>query len=214
MTGSYTLYGRLGSGSSACEAMLALTGLPHEIVDFERWEKGAPPAELLAANPLGQVPALILPNGRVMTESAAITLFLADLAPQAHLAPAPTDMGRARYLRWMVYLAANSYMTALRFYYPERYTTSVEGIESVRQSAIKRDAAEWEVLAGAIEEGPFILGGTICAADIYAAMLLSWQLDIAETFRAFPGLRRLYAAVVANSVIASVWKKHDMPLSV
>ena len=61
----YKLYGRPGSGSAACEAVLALSGLPHEIIDLERWPLGGAPAEILAISPLGQVPALVLPNGSV-----------------------------------------------------------------------------------------------------------------------------------------------------
>ena len=68
MTGVYKLYGRPGSGSGVCEAVLALSGLPHEIIDLDRWGNAAPPAELLAVNALGQIPALVMPDGRTMTE--------------------------------------------------------------------------------------------------------------------------------------------------
>ncbi len=211
MTGAFKLYGHPGSGSGACEAVLALSGLPHEIIDLERWGQGSAPADLLAISPLGQVPALVLPDGSVMTESAAICLYLADLAPDAMLAPLPGDPLRPRYLRWMVYLAANNYMTALRFYYPDRHTTTQGGADGVKAAAIQRASVEWSVFAEAIGKGPYVLGENMSAADIYAAMLMSWDLNMEALFKAHPVLNRLYAALADCPKIAPVWVRHDMP---
>ena len=211
MTGGFKLYGRPGSGSGACEAILALSGLPHEIIDLGRWEQGGAPAELLAISPLGQVPALVLPDGSAMTESAAICLYLADIAPDAKLAPLPSDPLRARYLRWMVYLAANNYMTALRFYYPERFSTHDDGGVSVKAAALERSAFEWSVFGDALGGGPFVLGNKMSAADLYAAVLISWDLDVQALFTRHPSLKMLYAAVASHPKIASVWRRHDMP---
>jgi glutathione S-transferase len=210
MTGKYKLYGREGSGSSVCEAMLELTGLPYEIIDLKRWEKDAAPAELLALNPLGQIPALILPGGGVMTESAAITLFLADLAPSASLAPTLNDSHRARYLRWMAYLAANSYMTARRFYYPERYSANPSGAAGIKAAAIKQWDQEWLTFSHALAHGPYILGGQMCAADLYAAMLISWDLDIEALLKRHPNLKVLYDGVVSHPRLAEIWKRHGV----
>jgi GST-like protein len=49
-----------------------------------------------------QVPTLVPQGGEVMTESAAILLYLADAYPQAHLAPLATKPLRRQYLRWRV----------------------------------------------------------------------------------------------------------------
>jgi glutathione S-transferase len=210
MTGGYRLYGRPGSGSGVCEAVLAISGLAFEIADLERWGKAAPPAELLAVNPLGQIPTLVLPDGSAMTESAAITLYVADLVPETGLAPPLTDPRRARYLRWMIYLAANSYMTVLRIYYPERFSTHNDGGTSVKEAALERSAFEWSVFADALGDGPFILGNQMCAADIYAAMLVSWDLDQNALFMRHPNLQRLCAELARHPDIKPVWQRHGM----
>jgi glutathione S-transferase len=210
MTGKYKLYGRPGSGSSVCEAMLVLTGLPHEIIDLERWVRGAAPAEFLEISPLGQVPALVLPDGSIMTESAAISLYLADLTPEAGLSPPITDPRRARYLRWMVYLAANSYMTALHIYYPERYSTHDDASAGVKAAALDRNSFEWSVFASGLADGPFVLGDQMSAADIYAAMLLSWDLDMAALFKRHPNLQRLFDRVAKHPRIKPVWQRHGI----
>ena len=62
MSGTYTLLGRPGTGSGACEAVLALSGLPYTVKDIDKLPDGSAPADLLAINPLGQVPVLVLPD--------------------------------------------------------------------------------------------------------------------------------------------------------
>ena len=190
--------------------MLAIGGFAHEIIDLERWGEGGAPAELLAVNPLGQVPTLVLPDGGVMTESSAIILYLADLAPEAKLAPPMAHPLRGRYLRWMAYLAANSYMTALRFYYPERFTSDSSGGEAVKLAAVERAALEWCVFSDALAKGPFILGREMCAADLYAAMLLSWDLDMDALFKRHPNLQNLYEMAALHPGVAPVWQRHGV----
>jgi glutathione S-transferase len=59
-------------------------------------------AEYLAINPMGKVPA-IQHGDELITEQVAIFLYLADLYPEANLAPKIGDPLRGSYLRWMVY---------------------------------------------------------------------------------------------------------------
>lgn len=208
----YTLYGRPGSGSGACEAMLALAGAPHEIVDLLKRPDGSLPDDIFRVNPLGQVPVLTLPDGTTMTESAAICLYLADMFPEVGLAPASGDPDRAAYLRWMVYLAANIYMTDLRFFYPDRYTTEEAGASGVQEAAALRVAVEWTVFAEGLGDKPFILGSRLSAADIYAAMLVSWVEPLDAFFAQHPNLAAHYRRVAAVPVIADVWRRHGMPI--
>jgi glutathione S-transferase len=209
MSGVYKLYGRVGSGSSVCEAMLALTDLPHELIEIERW-KGKPPAELLAVNPLGQIPALVLPDASVMTESAAILLHLADITPEAKLAPLPSSPERSRYLRWMVYLATNNYMTSLRVYYPERYSTEPNAAAGIKAAALDRCILEWSTFSQALGVGPYILGNDICAVDLYTAMLISWDRDVEALLKRHPNLKVLYDGITSHPRLQSIWKHHGV----
>lgn len=206
------LYGRPGSGSGAIEAVIRLVGVDCEIVDLPPWPDGEPPAELLAINPLGQVPTLVLDNGTIMTESAAICVHLADLHPSAALSPALAAPERADFLRWMFYLSANIYMTELRFFYPHRYTADLSGADDVRDAANARALIEWAVFSDALGGRSFILGEAISAADIYAAMLISWMEDLDAFCERFPNLRALYDRVARVPQIRDVWQRHGMPV--
>lgn len=209
----WTLYGRPGSGSAVCEAILRLTGTPFEIVDFERWPEGEVPAALLAVNPLGQIPALVTPDGTALCESAAISILLADLHPGIGLAPAPDSAARGPFLQWMLHLAAGIYGTELRIYYPHRYTTDPAGADEVKAAANARLAFEWKVFADALGDRPFMLGERLSAVDLYAAMLISWADDIDSFFDAFPGLAALYRRVADHPGVAAVWQRHGMPVA-
>src|SRR5688572_22796341 len=96
----FRLMSAKGWGSVLAETAMASAGVDYEIEDVDM---EGPRTSLLRVNPLGQVPTLILPDGRVMTESAAIVLHLHDLNPAAGLAPAPGDAERPDFLRWLVF---------------------------------------------------------------------------------------------------------------
>ena len=97
---SFTLYGDLGSGAFSAEAALAEAGAPYrfEMVSLEKNEQKQP--GFLAINPSGKMPALRLPEGEIITESAAILLTLADHFPQARLLPPQASNDRALAYRW------------------------------------------------------------------------------------------------------------------
>ncbi|ENZ4061861.1 glutathione S-transferase N-terminal domain-containing protein, partial [Klebsiella pneumoniae] len=105
-----TLYGLPGWGSTLAEIMLVAASTPFDFVAVEGFDAPGPNRNrILALNPLGQIPVLVLADGQVMTESAAIALHLAETHPGAGLAPAPGDPARARFLRLLVWIVANIY---------------------------------------------------------------------------------------------------------
>jgi GST-like protein len=105
----FKIFGAVGSGSVPVEATLTLLGIPYEVVEAVTWEDEAARKLVETVNPLRQVPALVLPSGEVMTESAAILIYLADLHSEAGMAPGLNDPKRAQYLRWMVYVSVAIY---------------------------------------------------------------------------------------------------------
>ena len=108
---TYTLLANPGTGSAIVEAALELAGLPYAIEPVDPWTAGASRERLRALNPLLQVPTLLLPDGGVITESAAMVLHVADRAPAAGLAPAADDAARPAFLRWLTFLVASLYPT-------------------------------------------------------------------------------------------------------
>jgi glutathione S-transferase len=168
--------------------LLEEIGSPYELV----WvSKG--PADIEAfrrISPAAKIPVLVLPDGTVMFESAAILIHLTILHPAAALAPVAGGSAHARFLQWMVFLSANVYEAALRFFYPDRYSTA--GAAAAAQ--IKSQAlADWGRHFAVIDAvlSPYVLGAEISAADHYLHMLAGWYpLDDTALAARMPTLRQ------------------------
>src|SRR5579859_88724 len=96
-----TLFHAPQTRSAGVFTLLEELGAPYElqVLNMKAGEQRRP--GYMTINPLGKVPA-IRHRGAVVTEQVAIYLYLADLFPEAGLAPAIGDARRGPYLRWMV----------------------------------------------------------------------------------------------------------------
>lgn len=204
----YKLYARNQAGSLAVEALLAVCGADYEVIVLNRNPDGSFEAFFHAINPKAEVPTLVLPDGSVMTESAAMMIHIAEQFPEAGMAPMPGEAGRAEFLRWQVYLAAALYGSDLRLFYPQRFTADPGGAEGVKARAAEMMANEFAIYAKALGDKTFMLG-KLSALDIYAAMLCSWARDVEALFATHPNLRRMYDAVVAHPDVAKVWARNE-----
>ncbi len=103
MTERMKLYHNPRSRSAITHWMLEEVGADYEIVpiDFETGDSRTP--EFLAINPMGKIPTLVLADGTVLTESAAINAFLADAFPDRELAPPAGSSARGAYYRWLFF---------------------------------------------------------------------------------------------------------------
>jgi GST-like protein len=179
---TYTLYGEPGAGSMIVEAALALAGAPVQNVDLG-WEDLGWGSKILAdLNPLGQVPTLVMPDGQVMTESAAILLHLADRFPAAGLAPGTDHPARPAFLRWLTFLIAAVYPTFTYGDVPERWVAGDEAAaRKLRHGTDAHRKTLWlylETVAGQ----PWFLGETFSAIDLYLWRMRGWRPGV-EWFR-------------------------------
>ncbi|HKQ94757.1 MAG TPA: glutathione S-transferase family protein [Aestuariivirgaceae bacterium] len=206
----YTVYGRIGTGSIAVEAVLEETGAPFQVRDVVKDPDGRPPADYFDIHPQGRVPAMILPDGKVMTESAAIVIHLADSHPEARLAPPHGAPDRAAFLSAMLFLATGIYNSDLIVVYAPRYTTDAGGADGVRAAALEAMEAEWRVFERMLGGRRYILGDAFSAADIYAAMLMTWNEDVPAFFRDHPELKAHHDRVASRPPVARAWKRHGL----
>ena len=122
--------------------------------------------DYLKINPMGKVPAVVH-HGALVTEQAAVYLYLADLYPEKGLAPPIGDPLRGPYLRWMVF-----------------YGSCFE--PAVVDRSLKRDPPPLstspygnydtmlQTLTAQLEKGPFLLGEKFTAADVLWGTALTW----------------------------------------
>jgi glutathione S-transferase len=175
--GRYGLYGRVNAGSLAPQIVLEEIGAPYEIV----WVTKTP-ADLEAlrrVHPSGKIPILRLPDGSLVAESAAILIHLTNAHPEAGLAPAAGTTAHARFLQWMVFLSANLYEAALRYYYSERYSEAgAAAAAGIKAQALADYAGHLERIHA--ELSPYVLGDRLSAADPYLHMLAGWYPEEAR----------------------------------
>ena len=180
--------------SSGTRILLEELAAPHElrVINMKAGEQRKP--AYLAINPMGKVPA-ILHRGELVTEQAAIFVYLADLFPKAGLAPALDDRRRGPYLRWMAY-----------------YGSCFE--PALIDRALKRDPAPpamspygdydtmLKTLTDQLAKGPYLLGERMTAADVLWGTALAWT----TAFKLVPELPVIMDYIARLSARPSVAK--------
>lgn len=203
----YRLYESINSGSCAVEAALAETGAPYETILTSTGDGQHMTEAYRAINPRQQVPALVLPDGSIMTEGAAMLLHLTDAFPDARLAPPPGSSARAQHDRWLVFMAVNIYEGALRMTYPDRYSDDPEGGAAVLSNATTYVNRHYLLLEQAAGPGPFFFVDRLTMVDIYLWMLSYW-VDRDWFTASCPRLARLVGHVRDRPAITPVHVKH------
>ncbi len=149
--------------------MLEEVGQPYrtELLDYGTSMKAA---AYLAINPLGKVPAL-RHGETTVTESAAICAYLADAFPAAGLAPDQGNPLRGSYYRWLFFAAGPLEAAA---------TNKALGLnvppERERMVGYGNMAQVLDLLEAAVSPGPYLVGETFSAADLFLGAQLGWLM--------------------------------------
>ncbi|HUR87578.1 MAG TPA: glutathione S-transferase [Ramlibacter sp.] len=205
----YTLYGFKGSGSASVEMALRVIGADFRIVNAATWEPSSAIEELRTVNPLGQIPTLVLPDGSVMSESAAILIHLGLASEPGLLLPA-NDAARAQAIRGLVYIPANCYSCITILDYPERFTTEKdkEALDSVRAGTRERLHKHWDIFADTFKPSPFLNGAAPGALDFFAAVVSKWAGSRPHLKEHRPGFFDLLERIEAHPSVADVFNAH------
>jgi len=207
---SFTIFGDKGTGAFSVEAALAETGAPYEFhyVSLEKMEQRKP--EFLAINPSGKVPALRLPEGEIITESAGILLTIADHFPNARLLPPQAGAMRGQAYRWLAFMAAEIYPMVEISDYPERFAPEGDAAEALR-ARVRERLRERLLIVERVIDGPWFMAGGFSILDIYAAMFTRWRGTFGKDWLQgghIPKLQALAQALSERPRIAPVWKRH------
>jgi len=205
----YTLYGKKGSGSASTEAALEIIGAPYRIVETASWATNAAFDELLKINPLGQIPTLVLPDGGVLSESAAILIHLGSAHPESGLLPSHSSE-RAQTMRGLVFIAANCYAAISVIDFPERWCKDADEPTQERIRAGTRDRLHqyWEMFADLFPARPFLGGEKPGALDLLAAVVSKWAGSRPHLEKARPAFHQTLMRIENEPKIAAVFAKH------
>lgn len=180
------------SRSVGVRVMLEAMGADYELrlLSLQAGDQRKP--DYLKVNPMGKVPA-ILHGETLVTEQAAVYMYLAELYAESQLAPSPGDAQRGAYLRWMVF-----------------YGSCFE--PAIVDRALQRDAGDastspygsfdtvMETLRAQLATGPWLLGEQITAADYLWGAALAWTMR----FKLVPDLPEFKAYVDRYQALPAV----------
>jgi glutathione S-transferase len=206
----YTLHNVKGWGSMGVQFLLDEMGVPYS----SNWMT---PDEVRSDNfrtqsPCGLIPALLMPDGRTLFESAAIFAYLATAHPDTRISPRPGTFDFGVYLSWLNLMSTNIYPVTSMAYGGGGYG------ETDEQAAIIKRKAEDVMMRGftVIEDrlahaGPYVMGKGFSGLDIYLFMLTIWAMPdertlherckrIAKVCAAVRARPRLQASLLAHGV--------------
>jgi len=203
---SFTLYGAAGSGSVPVEAAMTLIGLDYRLIEAVTWEGEAERDKVAVANPMRQIPALVLPSGETLTESAAILIWLADAYPEARLGPTIDDPRRAQFLRWMTFIPAAVYSMFWVRDEPSRLVGDDPHAQAaIQQRTIDRIAECWRMMDSQITPGRFLLGEEMTVLDLYVAVASRWTPRRRRFYAEAPGMAEVVRRVDALPALRTFW---------
>jgi glutathione S-transferase len=206
---SIVLYGSPSTASLVVHWLLIELGIEHEVrmLDFGRGEQTSP--DYLAINPQGRVPTLVI-DDQVLTESTAIAMQLADLYPDAGLAPAVGTPARGDYYRWMA-ICAYTLMPAYRAWFYPHEPAGPAQVERVKASAAQVLERAWQQVADHLAAGgPYLLGERRSAADFVLTMLMRWSRNMPAPSDRWPALAAHAARMKALPSFAEVYRREGI----
>jgi len=187
------------------EAALSLLGLAYGVIDQPALTSPLRDQRAAGVNPLRQVPALVLPGGEVLTESAAILIWLADRYPQERLAPAPLERGRAAFLRWMAFVSAQIYALYWVRDDPARLAADEAHQVVILERTAERISHCWGVMGAQIAPGKYLLGDQLTVLDLYVTVISRWGPRRRRFYAAAPQMAEVVRRVDADPRLATLW---------
>jgi glutathione S-transferase len=163
-----TLFHAPHSRSGGARALLEELGVPYDLHVLNLKKNEQRDAKYLAINPMGKVPA-IMHDGQLITEQGAVFTYLADLYPQAGLAPAIGDPLRGPYLRWMFFYGSAfepAVVDRSQKHTPAAPSTSPYGDFDTMLNTVN----------GQLKKGPYMLGEKFTALDVLWGGALNWTV--------------------------------------
>lgn len=188
--------------SLASRIALAEAELDAEFVQVGA-DKSLPDGRALAAlNPMNLVPVLEMRDGNILTENPAILTYIADLAAEGVLAPAPYTLERYRMVAWLNFVATELHSG---IYHP-----LFSGDANVRPFALGEVAKRFRVLSDHLDGREF-LGDTFSVADAYLVVVLNWSETAGVPIADWPVLLEWRSRMKRRPSVAAAMRE-ELPL--
>lgn len=198
------LYYLPGASSLAPHIVLREAGYDFELERVDLGTKRTASGEdFLQVNGKGYVPALRLDNGQVLSEDAAILLYLAEHKPGLGLAPPPGTLAHYRLLEWLVFIATELHKPLGALYNPQ-----VVGAWRDQQVALFGRRADW--LADRLGAQPWLMDEGYGIADAYLFTVLNWCAHLQVDLGRWPNLQEFLARVAGRPSVRAAMQAEGL----
>lgn len=195
------LYYAPGTCALACWIALEWAGADYQV---EKVTLGSP--EYLAVNPLGMVPALDVPDYRIVTQANAILQYIADLYPEGNLGADEGVNAQSEFNEIMAFLTGDFHPAFWPMFSPNRYTVSSDSkaLESVVEAAYARIDRAMTFLDGLIGDTGHVYKDKRTVADAYAFVMARWSVKTPKPWTEYPNLAQFMKEMEKDPIVADV----------
>lgn len=157
----------------ASHVALEQAGLDYQLVrvDFSRTEQRSP--EYLAVNPKGRVPALVTDQG-ILTETPAILAYVAQLRPEAGLAPQGDPFAFAQVQSFNSYLCSTVHVAHAHRMRGHRWVDDPAAIAAMQRKVPQSVYEVFALIERELLRGPWVMGDAYSICDPYLFTLAQW----------------------------------------
>ena len=198
------LYYSPGACSLSPHIALLEAGLPYDLVKVDlkakKLENGD---DFLKINPKGQVPALALDSGEVVTEGPVIVQMIADKASASNLAPARDSAERYKLLEWLNFITTELHKNFGPMFSPVL-------ADDAKAFFKDRVMGKFKYIDGALAGNDYLMGKQFTVADGYLFTMLSWAERMKFDLAALPNLLAYKARVGARPMVQEALVKEGL----
>jgi glutathione S-transferase len=181
-----------GACSLAANIALREAGIPFDLVKVSHHtHKTADGVDLNEINSKGYVPALVLDNGELLTENAALLPYIADLEPSAQLAPPNGTLERYRLVEWLAFINSELHKSFSPLFAPN-------APEDMKKYARGNLAKRLAWVSERLGSNSYLLGERFTVADSYLFVVLSWSGHVAVDLSPWPNLKAFQERIKAR----------------
>ena len=189
------LYYMPGACSLASHILLREAGLPVELERVGRDKKTEHGEDFLSVNPKGYVPALRMEDGDILTENVVVHGYVADLKPEAKLAPAHGTKARVKQDELAVYVSTEIHKT-----YGPLFTPGVT--DEVRKATTDKLLARYKLIEQMLSDGrTYITGSQFSTVDAYLFTVTNWANMLKIDLSSLPDLVAYQGRVAARPAV-------------
>ena len=198
------LYYAPGACSLSPHIALLEAGLPYDLVKVDLWAKTLENGDdYLKVNPKGQVPALALDSGELVTEGPVIIQLIADKAGNNDLAPARDSAERYKLLEWLNFITTELHKNFSPLFQPVIP-------DEVKNFFKDRLTAKFKFIDGELAGRDYLLGKQFSVADGYLFVMLAWADRMKLDLSGFSNLSSYKARIAARPKVQEALAKEGL----